>query len=181
MIAQSAFLCSLFETVCSASKGSVFGSAVGLAAFFSACTLSGLILSSIAGLRSTSCCTVRARVSSFLCPDVDAKTRRDRSSKRDDATRPGRKTLAVWLEHGTKPGRASSRLASIFFSNAPGLAVRYRCGLVERQYSPNTAVTRVLLGCSLALCGWPQAARICVYVRWAWGLMYRLEVFCRLW
>jgi len=111
MIAQSAFLCSLFDTICSASSGSFLDA--GSAGLSSALMLSGLMLSSAAGFRSTSCCIVRALASSFLCRGVDVKTRRERSSKREADAGALRRASTVWREHGTKPGRASSRLASI--------------------------------------------------------------------
>jgi hypothetical protein len=109
MIAQSAFLCSLFDTVCSASSGPPFAVAeagsVGLAASFA-------VFASTFAL-SSSLCTVRAWASSFLCRGVDAKTRREesRSIELGDCRR--RRVWPVLREHDTKPGRKSSRLVNI--------------------------------------------------------------------
>ena len=110
MIAQSAFLCSLFDTVCSASSGPPL--AVGVAGF-TAFTASFAIPPSSALRFSNSSCTVRAAASSFLCRGVDAKTRRDESRSNEDGEGRARRVCAVWREQGTKPGRKSSRLANM--------------------------------------------------------------------
>lgn len=68
IMAQSAFLCSLFETVCSASRGSFFVS--GFAASLFLTTFSGPTFSSAGCF-----CAVLALASSFLCRGVVAKTR----------------------------------------------------------------------------------------------------------
>jgi hypothetical protein len=113
MIAQSAFLCSLFDTVCSASRGPPLAVAdaglVGLAASFAPFAPTSDF--------SGSGCAVRAWVSSFLCRGVDANTRRDesRSSKVGDCR--GRKARPVLREHDTKPGRKSSRLVNMLLGS----------------------------------------------------------------
>jgi hypothetical protein len=109
MIAQSAFLCSLFDTVCSASSGPPL--AVGVAGFTA---FTGSLLAPSALRFSSSDCTVRAEASSFLCRGVDAKTRRDEWRSSEDGEGRARTVWAVWREHGTKPGRKSSRLANMF-------------------------------------------------------------------
>jgi hypothetical protein len=112
MIAQSAFLCSLFDTVCSASSGPPLAVGVGgltaLTGSFPALPPSALRFSS-------SSCTVRAAASSFLCRGVDAKTRREESRSSEDGEGRARRVCAVWREHGTKPGRKSSRLANMLY------------------------------------------------------------------
>lgn len=110
MIAQSAFLCSLFDTVCSASRGPPL--AVGVGGITT--VLAGSFGPVPSALRcSSSFCTVRASASSFLCRGVDAKTRREESRSNGDGEGQARRVLAVWREHGTKPGRKSSRLANM--------------------------------------------------------------------
>jgi hypothetical protein len=109
MIAQSAFLCSLFDTVCSASSGPPFAVAeagpVGLAASFA-------VFKSTFDF-SSSLCTVRAWASSFLCRGVDAKTRRNESRSIELGGCRRRSVWPVLREHDTKPGRKSSRLVNI--------------------------------------------------------------------
>jgi len=113
MIAQSAFRCSLFDTVCSASRGPPL--AVGVAGF-TALTASFALAPSALRFSSSSC-TVRAEASSFLCRGVDAKTRRDESRSNEDGEGRARRVCAVHVrrEHGTKPGRKSSRLANMLY------------------------------------------------------------------
>lgn len=75
MIAQSAFLCSLFDTVCSASSGSFFGAGLDVCPVFT--TPCGPSSSSDGFLvcPSVSFCTVLARASSLRCRGVVAKIR----------------------------------------------------------------------------------------------------------
>lgn len=111
IIAQSAFLCSLFDTVCSASKGPPLAVAdagpVGLAASFAA-------FASTLGF-SSSTAAVRAWASSFLCRGVDAKTRREESRSSSVGDCRERNAGPVLREHETKPGRKSSRLVNMVF------------------------------------------------------------------
>jgi hypothetical protein len=80
MIAQSAFLCSLFDTVCSASSGPPL--TVGEAGF---AVFTASFVGAPSALRfSSSSCTVRADASSFLCRGVDVKTRREESRRSSD-------------------------------------------------------------------------------------------------
>ena len=106
IIAQSAFRCSLFDTVCSASKGPPFAVAdagpAGLATSFAA-------FASTFGFSRSTAAGVRAWASSFLCRGVDAKTRREESRSSSVGDCRERSVGPVLREHETKPGRKSSR------------------------------------------------------------------------